>query len=137
MEPIKFELEILNVEERHLKICLRCLVHTVLFHRVLSKTEPEEVFEEFLGVTYVKCGFLSENVDKQIDDFVRKLKEDRPSVPIRFMVAFFEKKVVPGFWSQSEEISPTPWETWLFTIQLIHEWRNPRGNLFLSIKCAM
>eukprot|EP01126_Amoeba_proteus_P040529 TRINITY_DN4325_c0_g2_i4.p1 TRINITY_DN4325_c0_g2~~TRINITY_DN4325_c0_g2_i4.p1 ORF type:complete len:105 (-),score=17.04 TRINITY_DN4325_c0_g2_i4:181-495(-) len=42
------------------------------------------------------------------------------------MVAFFEKKVVPGFWSQSEEISPTPWETWLFTIQLIHEWRNPR-----------
>ena len=78
---------------------LKCLVHPIIFHRALTKTEPEEVFEELIDLVYVRPvnivhlthkvktkGTIADDVDQKIDKFVERVKEGQKSNIKNFQV---------------------------------------------------
>ena len=52
---LQLPLQEIAVEKRHMPSFLRCILHTILFHRSVKSTTPREETIEELGVSYLRC----------------------------------------------------------------------------------
>lgn len=104
-----------EVERFQASEVLRCLLHTILFHRVLGATEPEHVVSELFDVGYAKANAAA--ADKLVEDAVQlfgSVQHTRVS-PSAFRgeiaLRFYEKRVkrILGFTSSAEKLV---WEEW-------------------------
>jgi len=66
------QLKELVLEPTEIRDVLRCILHTIFFHRTLSLVRPKDVDCDFLEITYVQCGLpeLEKEVDEKIDQFI-------------------------------------------------------------------
>jgi len=65
------ELPLLKVEAHQVREVLRCLLHTILFHRALGLVRPRDVDMELFDVTYVQCGDakIERRVEEKVESF--------------------------------------------------------------------
>uniref|UniRef100_A0A0D9XYW7 Autophagy-related protein 101 n=1 Tax=Leersia perrieri TaxID=77586 RepID=A0A0D9XYW7_9ORYZ len=99
------QLKELEVEPREIKDVLRCILHTIFFHRTLSLVRPKDVDCEFFEITYVQCGLpeLEKEVDEKIDQFVAWV-EKHPHRSSQVCLSFFdEKNKHPGWFGNKTE----------------------------------
>ncbi|KAF7135326.1 hypothetical protein RHSIM_Rhsim08G0104900 [Rhododendron simsii] len=71
--PLK-ELELEHFEVREV---LRCVLHTIFFHRALGLVRPKDVDLELFDITYVQCGDLDleKKIEEKIDQFIDRVEK--------------------------------------------------------------
>ncbi|CAN6351640.1 unnamed protein product [Urochloa humidicola] len=108
-----------ELEPTEIRDVLRCILHTIFFHRTLSLVRPKDVDCEILEITYVQCGLpeLEKEVDEKIDLFVAWV-EKHPNRRSQVCLSFFdEKHKHPGwFVNKTERIY---WEQWFINLHVI------------------
>uniref|UniRef100_A0A7S1JF05 Autophagy-related protein 101 n=1 Tax=Eutreptiella gymnastica TaxID=73025 RepID=A0A7S1JF05_9EUGL len=117
-------LDPLKVGEQHIKDVLRCLIHTILFQRVLGPAVPTpmplEVECDMLETTYCKLADLAvdSQVEECVDSFCRTLK--RKDVRRSLIVAFYRtgKKASTGWFAKPDKVF---WEYWMINLQVMHD----------------
>eukprot|EP00657_Telonema_sp_P-1_P010269 TRINITY_DN4617_c0_g1_i2.p1 TRINITY_DN4617_c0_g1~~TRINITY_DN4617_c0_g1_i2.p1 ORF type:complete len:201 (-),score=43.25 TRINITY_DN4617_c0_g1_i2:182-784(-) len=116
-----FVLPELEVTPSEVKTVLRCVLHTVFFHRALGLTRPRDVFIDKLGVAYASCGNLEMErlVEMKVSEFCDHLthnKQSRGQMKIRFL----EKKEQGFIWkvlgSQDDKVC---WEEWVIQLRVV------------------
>uniref|UniRef100_R7WF30 Autophagy-related protein 101 n=1 Tax=Aegilops tauschii TaxID=37682 RepID=R7WF30_AEGTA len=62
----------LELEPLEIKDVLRCILHTIFFHRTLTLVRPKDVDCDLFEITYVQCGLaeLEKEVDEKINQFI-------------------------------------------------------------------
>ncbi|KAL0721641.1 hypothetical protein Bca4012_036240 [Brassica carinata] len=58
----------LEVESFEIREVLRCILHTIIFHRALGLIRPKDIDLELFDITYVQCGEIE--VEKKIDETI-------------------------------------------------------------------
>ncbi|XP_034585970.1 autophagy-related protein 101 isoform X4 [Setaria viridis] len=87
------QLKELELEQTEIRDVLRCILHTIFFHRTLSLVRPKEVDCKILEITYVQCGLpeLEKEVDEKIDLFTAWV-EKHPNRKSQVCLSFFDEK---------------------------------------------
>lgn len=110
-------MELLEVEGFQLKEILRCLLHTIVFHRSLGSIFPKEVDCDVFDVSYARVDDkgLERVVERRIDSIYQSIVEMRTTrftVTLRFYI-YSEAK---GFMlNQREKMF---WEQWMIPITI-------------------
>ncbi|RLN13173.1 hypothetical protein C2845_PM09G07050 [Panicum miliaceum] len=116
------------LEPTEIRDVLRCILHTIFFHRTLSLVRPKDVDCDFLEITYVQCGLpeLEKEVDEKIDQFIAWL-EKHPNRRSQVCLSFFdEKNKNPGwFVNKTERIY---WEQWFINLHVMSPKRYSKSN---------
>ncbi|CAD6251161.1 unnamed protein product [Miscanthus lutarioriparius] len=91
------QLKELELEPTEIRDVLRCILHTIFFHRTLSLVRPKDVDCDFLEITYVQCGLpeLEKEVDEKIDQFTAWV-EKHPNRRSQICLSFFDEKQTPS-----------------------------------------
>ncbi|KQJ86804.1 autophagy-related protein 101 isoform X1 [Brachypodium distachyon] len=114
----------LELEPREIKDVLRCILHTIFFHRTLTLVRPKDVDCERFQITYVQCGLpdLEKEVDEKINQFIA-WAEKHPNRRSQVCLSFFdEKNKHPGWFSNKTE--RIYWEQWFINLHVI----SPKGH---------
>lgn len=111
------ELEVGHLEFE-IREVLRCILHTILFHRALGLVRPRDVDLELFEITYVQCGDLEiENkIDEKIEQFISWV-EKHPNKKSQICLSFYEvkNKQVSWFTNKSER---RHWEQWYINLNV-------------------
>ncbi|KAH9711710.1 Autophagy-related protein 101 [Citrus sinensis] len=61
-----------EVEHYEIREVLRCILHTIIFHRALGLVRPKDIDLELFEITYVQCGDLEveKKIDEKIEQFI-------------------------------------------------------------------
>uniref|UniRef100_A0A0E0MLW9 Autophagy-related protein 101 n=1 Tax=Oryza punctata TaxID=4537 RepID=A0A0E0MLW9_ORYPU len=122
------QLKELELEPREIKDVLRCILHTIFFHRTLSLVRPKDVDCDFFEITYVQCGLpeLEKEVDEKINQFVAWV-EKHPNRSSQVCLSFFdEKNKLPSwFGNKTERIY---WEQWFINLHVISPKRHSKSR---------
>ncbi|KAF0887932.1 hypothetical protein E2562_005644 [Oryza meyeriana var. granulata] len=122
------QLKELEVEPREIKDVLRCVLHTIFFHRTLSLVRPKDVDCDFFEITYVQCGLpeLEKEVDEKIDQFVVWVKK-HPNRSTQVCLSFFDDKNKHPSWfgNKTERIY---WEQWFINLHVISPKRHGKSH---------
>lgn len=110
LEVEHFEFEIREV--------LRCILHTILFHRALGLVRPRDVDLELFEITYVQCGDLEiENkIDEKIEQFISWV-EKHPNKKSQICLSFYEVKNKQVSWF-TNKIERLYWEQWYINLNV-------------------
>eukprot|EP00656_Telonema_subtile_P046635 TRINITY_DN5312_c0_g1_i2.p1 TRINITY_DN5312_c0_g1~~TRINITY_DN5312_c0_g1_i2.p1 ORF type:complete len:201 (+),score=39.89 TRINITY_DN5312_c0_g1_i2:186-788(+) len=116
----QFVLPELEVSSNEVKSVLRCVMHTIFFHRALGLARPRDVFLEKIGVTYMSCGSLEMErlVELKVNEFCEYLVRSKQQGG-QMQVRFLEKKETGFLWkvlgSQDDKVC---WEEWVIQLRL-------------------
>jgi autophagy-related protein 101 len=121
---IQHSLDVLELDEHHVKDALHCLLHTIFFNRALGMVQPREVDAEGrLDVYWVECNDpqVEETVRRRVDEYAGSLARqfqapDQALRPQPVTVKFFETKKISSFFS--EKIERNHWEEWIIPLQV-------------------
>ncbi|KAG8093299.1 hypothetical protein GUJ93_ZPchr0012g19063 [Zizania palustris] len=117
------QLKELELEPREIRDVMRCILHTIFFHRTLTLVRPKDVDCDLFEITYVQCGLadLEKEVDEKINQFIAWV-EKHPNRRSQVCLSFFdEKNKNPGwFTNKTERIY---WEQWFINLHVI----SPKG----------
>lgn len=114
-----FHLNELEVEHFQIREVLRCILHTVAFHRALGLVRPKDVDSELFEITYVQCGDLEleKKIEEKIDQFVNWV-EKHPNKKSQMCLSFYEVRNKPGAWF-APKVERFYWEQWYISINVI------------------
>lgn len=114
----RFELPHLEFVGWHLvSAALRPILHTIVFTRSFEATEPQELYENDLGVCYgaVKDQETEQYISQKIREFIQWLQK-RPSHCGSLKLAFHDKPETAGhIFAQS---TGPCWEEWTISVQV-------------------
>ncbi|XP_058228500.1 autophagy-related protein 101 isoform X1 [Rhododendron vialii] len=115
--PLK-ELELENFEVREV---LRCVLHTIFFHRALGLVRPKDVDLELFDITYVQCGDLDleKKIEEKIDQFIDRA-EKHPNKKYQMCLSFYEVKNKPGTWFP-KKLERLYWEQWEINLNVVQQ----------------
>ncbi|XP_057868468.2 autophagy-related protein 101 [Cryptomeria japonica] len=114
-----FQLKELEVEPYQIREVLRCILHTIVFHRALGVVRPKDVDLDLFEITYVQCGDseLEKKIEEKIDQFVSWV-EKHPNKKSQICLSFYEirNKSTGWFGNRAERFY---WEQWYITMNVI------------------
>ncbi|KAL8240655.1 hypothetical protein R6Q59_014010 [Mikania micrantha] len=112
------QLKELDVEYFEIREVLRCILHTIFFHRALGLVRPKDVDLELFEITYVQCGDaeLEKKVDEKIDQFIDRV-EKHPNKKNQICLSFFEVKNKQATWF-THKVEHLYWEQWYINLNV-------------------
>ncbi|XP_022775228.1 autophagy-related protein 101-like isoform X1 [Durio zibethinus] len=112
------QLKELEVEHFEIREVLRCILHTIVFHRALGLVRPKDVDLELFEITYVQCGDveLEKKIDEKIEHFVSWV-EKHPNKKSQICISFYEVKSKPPSWF-SNKPEHLVWEQWYVNLNV-------------------
>ncbi|CAN1343583.1 Autophagy-related protein 101 [Linum perenne] len=120
------QLKELEVEHFEIREVLRCILHTVVFHRALGLVRPKVIDLELFDITYVQCGDveLEKKIDEKIEQFISWV-EKRPNKKSQVCISFYEVKNKHPSWftNKTERLY---WEQWYINLNVSHQ---PKAHL--------
>ncbi|CAL9173525.1 unnamed protein product [Musa hybrid cultivar] len=113
------QLKELVVEPPEIREVLRCILHTILFHRALGLVRPKDVECELFDITYVQCGDheLEKKIDEKINQFIGWV-EKHPNRKSQVCISFYEVKNKHATWF-GNKIERFYWEQWYINLHII------------------
>ncbi|KAL3649406.1 hypothetical protein CASFOL_005809 [Castilleja foliolosa] len=116
------QLKELDVEHFEIREVLRCILHTILFHRALGLVRPKDIDLELFEITYVQCGDveLERKIDEKIDQFIDRV-EKHPNKKNQICIAFYEVKNKQATWF-TNKVERLYWEQWYINLNV------PKGH---------
>jgi hypothetical protein len=113
MNLISFVLDETPTDLHHFRATARCLIHTILFQRMVEPTRPKEMNPpEFDTIDYVMNPRLEENVEEHIDK-LRGLLRKKKFIQLTLSLRRVTKE--SGWFSSEETVE---WERWTLPIRL-------------------
>jgi len=111
----------LQVEEKYLGEVLRSVIHTVLFQRALGVVEPYDVYVELLDLHYVRCksAVILRDAEVAISELKTQFSKEKDKKNLKFVIYFNEFVEKSGIWGTRIEPSESPWEQWVFNLELL------------------
>ncbi|XP_043711615.1 autophagy-related protein 101 isoform X2 [Telopea speciosissima] len=108
----------LDVEHFEIREVLRCILHTVVFHRALGLVRPRDIDSELFDITYVQCGDaeLEKKIEDKIDQFIGWV-EKHPNKKSQICLSFYEVKNKQATWF-SNKIERLYWEQWYINLNV-------------------
>ncbi|KAK4584469.1 hypothetical protein RGQ29_022268 [Quercus rubra] len=112
------QLKDLEVEHFEIREVLRCILHTIVFHRALGLVRPKDVDLELFDVTYVQCGDveLEKKIDEKIEHFISWV-EKHPNKKSQICLSFYEVKNKQPYWF-TNKIERLYWEQWYINLNV-------------------
>ncbi|KAF8010214.1 hypothetical protein BT93_J0987 [Corymbia citriodora subsp. variegata] len=111
----------LEVEHFEIREVVRCILHTIIFHRALGLVRPKEIDLELFEITYVQCGDLEveKKIEEKIEQFIGWV-EKHPNKKSQICLSFYEvkNKQVSWFSKQMERIY---WEHWHINLNVAQQ----------------
>ncbi|KAK6922995.1 Autophagy-related protein 101 [Dillenia turbinata] len=107
----------LDVEHFEIREVLRCILHTISFHRALGLVRPKDIDLELFEITYVQCGDLDleKKIDDKIDQFIGWV-EKHPNKKSQICLSFYEvKNKQPSWFNKTERLC---WEQWYINLNV-------------------
>ncbi|PIN02634.1 hypothetical protein CDL12_22985 [Handroanthus impetiginosus] len=119
------QLKELDVEHFEIREVLRCILHTILFHRALGLVRPKDVDLELFEITYVQCGDaeLERKVDEKIDQFIDRV-EKHPNKKTQICISLYEVKNKQATWF-TNKVERHHWEYWYINLNVA---QHPKGH---------
>ncbi|CAL9114899.1 autophagy-related protein 101-like isoform X1 [Musa acuminata AAA Group] len=113
------QLKELVVEPPEIREVLRCILHTILFHRALGLVRPKDVECELFDITYVQCEDheLEKKIDEKINQFIGWV-EKHPNRKSQVCISFYEVKNKHATWF-GNKIERFYWEQWYINLHII------------------
>ncbi|CAL5367087.1 unnamed protein product [Camellia sinensis] len=119
-----------RIELEHFEISevLRCILHTILFHRALGLVRPKDIDLELFEITYVQCGDveLEKKIDEKIGQFIDKV-EKHPSKKNQICLSFYEMKNKQATWF-SNKVERLYWEQWFINLNVVQHSKAHSGK---------
>ncbi|KAK8923699.1 hypothetical protein KSP39_PZI019441 [Platanthera zijinensis] len=114
------QLKELVLEPHEVREVLRCVLHTIVFHRALGLVRPRDVDCELFEITYVQCGDsdLEKKIEEKIDQFMIWV-EKHPNRKCQVSLSFYEVKNKQPSWFISTKIERLYWEQWHINLHVI------------------
>ncbi|GKU99025.1 hypothetical protein SLEP1_g11940 [Rubroshorea leprosula] len=116
----------LEVEHFQIREVLRCILHTIVFHRALGLVRPKDVELGLFDITYVQCGDveLEKKIDEKIGHFISWV-EKHPNKKSQICLSFYEVKNKQASWftNKTERLY---WEEWYINLNVT---QHPRAHL--------
>ncbi|KAH9301432.1 hypothetical protein KI387_013015, partial [Taxus chinensis] len=114
-----FHLNELEVEHHQIREVLRCILHTIAFHRALGLVRPKDVDLDLFEITYVQCGDpdLEKKIEEKIDQFVSWV-EKHPNKKSQIYLSFYEIRNKQTAWF-SNKVERFYWEQWYISMNVI------------------
>ncbi|CAI9110100.1 OLC1v1010067C3 [Oldenlandia corymbosa var. corymbosa] len=109
----------LEVEHFEIREVLRCIFHTILFHRALGLVRPKDIDLELFDITYVQCGDVEveKKIDEKIDQFIDKV-EKHPNKKNQICLSFYEVKNKQATWF-TNKVERLYWEQWFVNLNVV------------------
>ncbi|KAF3323987.1 Autophagy-related protein 101 [Carex littledalei] len=122
------ELKELEVEQFEIREALRCILHTIFFHRALGLVRPRDVDCELFELTYVQCGVpeVEKEIEEKINEFITKVSK-HPNRRNQICLSFYEMKSKQSAWSSSKT-ERVYWERWFVNLQIINQRVNTKSK---------
>lgn len=113
-----FHLNELELEHFQIREVLRCILHTIMFHRALGLVRPKDVDLELFDITYVQCGDkdLERIIEEKIDMFVAWV-ENHPNKRGQVCLSFYETRNKPAAWFS--KVERFHWEQWFISLTIL------------------
>ncbi|OVA10512.1 Autophagy-related protein 1010 [Macleaya cordata] len=110
----------LEVEHFEIREVLRCILHTIVFHRALGLVRPKDIDSELFEITYVQCGDaeLEKKIEEKINQFIGWV-EKHPNKKSQICLSFYEVKNKQATWF-SNKIEHLYWEQWHVNLNVHH-----------------
>lgn len=110
----------LVVEQFEIREVLRCILHTIFFHRALGRVRPKDVDSELFEITYVQCGDaeVEKKIEEKIDQFIGWI-EKHPNKKSQICLSFYEVKGKQAKWF-SNKVERLYWEQWYINLNVVH-----------------
>ncbi|KAF3438894.1 hypothetical protein FNV43_RR17169 [Rhamnella rubrinervis] len=118
------QLKELEVEHFEIREVLRCILHTIVFHRALGLVRPKDIDLELFEITYVQCGDseLEKKIDEKIEQFISWV-EKHPNKKSQICLSFYEvKKNKQASWF-TNKIERLYWEHWYINLNVAQQAR--------------
>ncbi|XP_039133925.1 autophagy-related protein 101-like isoform X1 [Dioscorea cayenensis subsp. rotundata] len=114
------QLKELVVEPFEIREVLRCILHTIVFHRALGLVRPKDVDSELFEITYVQCGDaeLEKKIEEKIDHFIGWV-DKHPNRKSQVCLSFYEVKSKQPTWF-SNKIERLHWEEWYVNLHVVN-----------------
>ncbi|KAJ6846058.1 autophagy-related protein 101 isoform X2 [Iris pallida] len=112
------QLKELVLEPLEIREVLRCILHTIVFHRALGLVRPKDIDCELFEITYVQCGDmeLEKKIEEKIDQFISWV-EKHPNKKTQVSLSFYEiKNKQPHWFSKPERLY---WEHWYINLHVV------------------
>ncbi|CAA7393869.1 unnamed protein product [Spirodela intermedia] len=109
----------LEVEVFQVREVLRCILHTILFHRALGLVRPKDVDSEHFEITYVQCGDaeLEKKIEEKVDHFCSWV-EKHPNKKGQVLLSFYEVKNKQASWF-TNKVERLYWEQWHVNLHVL------------------
>lgn len=122
------QLKELDVEHFQIREVLRCILHTILFHRALGLVRPKDIDLELFEITYVQCGDmeLEKKVDEKIDQFIDRV-EKHPNKKNQICMSFYEVKNKQATWF-TNKVERLYWEQWYIHLNVAQHQKTHSGK---------
>ncbi|KAI4314925.1 hypothetical protein L6164_027785 [Bauhinia variegata] len=124
------QLKELEVEHFEIREVLRCILHTIMFHRALGLVRPRDTDLELFDITYVQCGDmeLEKKIDDKIEQFISWV-EKHPNKKSQICLSFYEVKNKQVSWF-SNKIERLYWEQWYINLNVA---QHPKAHSSKSV----
>ncbi|CAN7127926.1 unnamed protein product [Brassica rapa subsp. narinosa] len=118
------QLKELEVESFEIREVLRCILHTIVFHRALGLIRPKDIDLELFEITYVQCGEIEveKKIDETIEHFISWI-DKHPNKRSPICVSFYEVKSKQPSWFNNKQRSY--WEQWYVNLNVLHQTKSP------------
>ncbi|GAB4847027.1 hypothetical protein Ancab_026039 [Ancistrocladus abbreviatus] len=112
------QLKELEVQSYEIREVLRCILHTIMFHRALGLVQPKDVDLQLFDITYVQCGDieLEKKIDEKIDQFISWV-EKHPNKKSQVCLSFYEVKNNKAI-CFSNKVERLHWEHWYINLNV-------------------
>ncbi|KAL3725949.1 hypothetical protein ACJRO7_030915 [Eucalyptus globulus] len=124
----------LEVGQYEIRDVLRCVLHTIIFHRALGLVRPKEIDLELFDITYVQCGDpeVEKKIEEKIEQFIGWV-EKHPNKKSQICLSFYEVKNKHGSWF-SKQIEQLYWEHWYINLNVAQQ---PKAHSVKSHNCKV
>ncbi|KAM7250610.1 hypothetical protein ACFE04_022493 [Oxalis oulophora] len=122
------QLKELEVEHFEIREVLRCILHTIVFHRALGLVRPKDIDLELFEITYVQCGDteLEKKIDDKIEQFVSWV-DKHPNKKSQILLYFYEVKNKQPSWF-TNKIDRLVWEQWYVNLTVTQQPKPQSGK---------
>ncbi|GAB2236325.1 hypothetical protein Droror1_Dr00028047 [Drosera rotundifolia] len=126
------QLKELEVESFEIREVLRCILHTIMFHRALGLVRPRDVDLQLFDITYVQCGDveIERKIDEKIDQFISWV-EKHPHKKSQICLSFYEVKNNKATWF-SNKVERLYWEQWYINLNVVQRPKSQSMKSHLS-----
>ncbi|XP_009613833.1 autophagy-related protein 101-like isoform X1 [Nicotiana tabacum] len=126
------QLKELDVEHFEIREVLRCIFHTIMFHRALGLLRPKDVDSELFDIIYTQCGDaeVEKKIEEKITQFIDRV-EKHPNRKNQICLSFYEVKNKQASWF-TNKVERFYWEYWYINLNVAHHPKGHSGKSNLS-----